>query len=147
MPPKLVIRRVIKAKRERVFDAWTNPEIMCKWFFCKEGKAIVKNDFKVGGTYENEMIHTNGCATSLDSSSHLHYGEYVEISPPEKIVFTWNSALVKNSRVTVELQNMGESTELTLTHELLETENLRDQHRMGWEGCLINLLNYMTVHD
>ena len=146
-PPALVIRRVIHAKRDKVFAAWTKPEIMSQWFFCRTGSAVVTNDFRVGGSYKNLMTHEpeggKGSGCGSDSSTHMHSGEYLEIIPPEKLVFTWNSHVVQNSRVTVELKDLGDSTELTLTHELLETEELRQQHSGGWEGCLENLLNYL----
>ncbi|MBN8548347.1 MAG: SRPBCC domain-containing protein [Deltaproteobacteria bacterium] len=144
-PPTLVIRRVIPAKRDKVFAAWSKPELMSQWFRPPDGKAIVSNDFRVGGSYQNTMIFSSdpnghkGCGADCTSSSRPHHGSYLEIVPPEKIVFTWNSQIVSNSRVTVELRERGESTELTLTHELLETEELRQQHSGGWDMCLSNL--------
>ena len=147
-PPSLVVRRVINAKIDRVFQAWTNPEMMKDWFYCGEGRAEVENDLRVGGSYRNEMItkpsmkEGSGCGAPADQTSHLHTGEYLEVVPPEKIVFTWNSHVVTNSRVTVELRELGDSTEVWITHDQLETEDLRNQHNMGWDGCLDNLEKY-----
>lgn len=145
--PSLVIRRVVRAKRDRVFKAWTDPEIMQKWFYCQEGSAKVKNDLRVGGAYENEMTHKprnseGGCGAE-EGSVNLHTGEYLEIIPPEKIVFTWNSAIVTNSIVTVELKDLGDSTEVWITHDRLETQELRDMHTFGWEGCVENLQAFL----
>ncbi len=144
-----MIKRVIRAKRDRVFAAWTNPEVMSEWFIPGDGKAIVTNDFRLGGSFKNTMIfnpeegeHQSSC-TVMENNTYIHTGEYLEIIPPEKIVFTWSSHLVTNSRVTIELQDLGDSTELTLTHELLDTEDLREKHSGGWEGCLANLANYL----
>lgn len=148
--PSLVIRRVINASRDRVFAAWTNPELMQQWFYPGGGKAIVKIDLRVGGSYSNEMIlraQDKACdvsAASAQEESYIHTGEYLEIDPPERIVFTWNSPLVQNTRVTLDLRDLGESTELTLTHELLETEDLIQKHTGGWEGCLANLSSYLS---
>ncbi len=146
-PPALVIRRVIKAKRDRVFAAWTDPQQMSQWFYCGIGSALVTNTLRVGGSYENKMLlypdaQHPGCGTSTEPDTYTHFGEYLEIIPPEKIVFTWNSAIVSDSRVTIELRDLGESTELLLTHALLETEDLRQKHSFGWEGCLANLVTY-----
>lgn len=141
--PSLVIRRVVRAKRDRVFKAWTDPEIMKQWFYCQEGSAKVTNDFRVGGTYENEMTHKTKNAEGSVCNVNLHKGEYLEIVPPEKIVFTWNSAIVSSSVVTVELKDLGDSTEVWITHDKLETQELRDMHSFGWEGCLENLQSFI----
>jgi uncharacterized protein YndB with AHSA1/START domain len=122
---------------------------MSRWFFPGSGRAVVAADFRKGGKYQNEMILNGlehegpGCGSVSESGSYMHNGEYLEIVPPERLVFTWNSHLVKDSRVTIELRDLGDSTELTLTHDLLETEDLRVKHNGGWEGCLTNLAKYL----
>ena len=74
----------------------------------------------------------------------MHRGEYLEIKPPEKLVFTWNSPAVQNTRVTVELKDLGDSTEIWLTHELLPTEEARKSHEGGWNGCMVKLERLLT---
>lgn len=141
----LTVHRVIHAKRDRVFEAWTNPEIMSKWFVPGSGKAVVKNDFRVDGTFENSMIFNSdtGCGTTSETNTFLHTGKYLEIVPPEKLVFTWTSHLVTNSKVTLLLKDLGDSTDLTIIHELLDTQELRDMHNDGWTGCLESLAQYL----
>lgn len=149
--PKIVIKKVINARREQVFNAWTKPELMQKWFFPRNWTAKTTNQLRVGGSYSHEMISDGSPSTcnadrinTEGTSSHkLHSGEYLEISPPERLVFTWNSSVVKNTRVTVELRDLGESTEVCVTHELLETEDFRRSHSEGWEGCLSNLSTFL----
>ena len=88
----------------------------------------------------------SGCSGGISEGDVLpHYGEYLEIRPPEKLVFTWNSPAVQNTRVTVELTDRGDSTELWLTHELLETEANRTSHTEGWTYCL-EQLNQLVTH-
>lgn len=148
-PPSLVVRRVIRAKRDRVFQAWTDPNKMKDWFFCGEGRANVSNELKVGGSYRNEMImepspdHGNACGGPGGKNVQVHTGEYIEILPPERVVFTWSSSIVKNSRVTVEFRDLGDATEVVITHDRLETEELRRLHTLGWEGCLGNLEKFL----
>lgn len=141
--PKVVQKKIISAPRSEVFDAWTKPEILEKWLIPENGSAAATNDLRIGGRYEIDMVHTGPSlcdGTENTPGARLpHDGTYLEIKPPEKLVFTWNTSQVKNSRVTVELRDLGESTELTLTHEFLETEELRKGHARGWNVCLTNL--------
>ncbi len=142
--PKLVIRKVIRAKRERVFEAWTKPELIQQWLVPPEDwTARARADARIGGKYEVEMLvgnSTDACAQGFKPGERLmHEGEYLEVKPPEKLVFTWNSPSVQNTRVTVELKDLGDSTEIWLTHELLPTEADRQSHSEGWNGGLAKL--------
>lgn len=146
--PSLVQKKIIPAKRSDVFDAWTKPEIMQQWFFPGTWSAETTIDLTVGGTWKNEMIddgsgNHNGKKAEA-GARYPHFGAYLEIKPPEKLVFTWNSHAVENTRVTIELRDLGESTELTLTHEFFPTEDLRAAHDNGWNGCLSNLINHFS---
>lgn len=71
-------------------------------------------------------------------------GTYEQIVPNEKLVFTWrweswNTETHKDTLVTVELNAVGNKTELVLTHERFRDENMRKEHNQGWEGCLARL--------
>ncbi len=128
---KLVIKRLLKAERTRVFSALTDPAKMAEWFYGMEtGQARVTSDFRVGGKYSIEMFNPEQrCVPS---------GEYLEIVPPEKLVFTWSEkGLVTNSKVTIELFEKGSQTELVLTHEL--PPDVIEPHRHGWLNCLDHL--------
>jgi uncharacterized protein YndB with AHSA1/START domain len=129
------VRRVLQARCKRVFEAWTRPELMARWFFPGEGWTTeVASDLKVGGRYEVAMRDTAG-------SRHLQFGEYREIVPNSRLVFTWScpELSVVNSLVTVVLVDHGQETELLLTHELPPDPKIRRGHEEGWEGCLGNL--------
>lgn len=123
--------------------------MMNQWFVGGNGRAEVTNNLKVGGTFRNEMVldgpksSGEGCSASEGMQRVLHTGEYLEIVPPEKIVFTWSSPSVQNSRVTVELKDLGDSTEVWITHDNLETEGLREGHSKGWNACLSNLQTFI----
>ena len=63
-------------------------------------------------------------------------GEVTEVRAPERIVFTYGYTSGKfvppgGSRVTIELEPLGASTRLRLTHEL-DNEAVRDDHVQGW---------------
>jgi uncharacterized protein YndB with AHSA1/START domain len=143
-PSKVVVKKIIHAKPERVFDAWTKPEQMEKWFGRKAGSSKINNELKIGGSYSLDMVCKPAELPASGSSEHrLHQGQYLEIRRPEKLVFTWNTPEVQDTRVTVDFRDLGDSTEVTITHELLATEELRRGHTEGWEACLENLSSYL----
>lgn len=142
--PKVVIRKIIRAKRERVFEAWTNPQLLQQWMVPPpDWTAKTKNELRVGGTYQHVMIVGDTEAATAhgyaSGEALMHEGEYLEIFPPERLVFTWNSHAVKDTRVTVELKDLGETTELWLTHELLPSEAARQSHNGGWSAAVEKL--------
>jgi len=129
----LRLTRVIPAPIEAVFQAWIDPALMSHWFFVQETwTAEVENDLRVGGEFVIKM-HTDGGETFTCS------GVYYEIEPPTRLVFSWTSYAVTESRVTIELRDVEGGTELTLTHEDLVDAIARNAHGEGWGGCLASL--------
>jgi len=134
----VVVSKVINATREELFEAFTNPGIMSKWFYPEEDmSAEVANTFHVGGGYTLKM-HSKG------GEIYTHVGEYKEIIPPEKLVFTWNSDFVQNTIVTVTFSESGNGTEVTISHDLLPVGKMMENHRKGWGGCLNRLESTMA---
>jgi uncharacterized protein YndB with AHSA1/START domain len=134
------VRRFLPARRERVFAAWTRPELMARWLFPGDGwTAAVQSELKVGGRYELKMRDAAG-------GHHLQFGEYREIVPVSRLVFTWTCPElgVVDSLVTVELVDHGARTELQLTHELPPDPKIRRGHEEGWEGCLVSLERFLN---
>ena len=137
----LVIRRTFKAPREKVFRAWTEEETIKKWWGPEEcTPEITEFNLRVGGRFR---IAT--CKSETGEEIFVN-GEYREIQPPEKIVFTWNweppGMEISETQVTVEFRERGGATELTLTHERLPDEKTRDLHGKGWNSgldCLARL--------
>jgi len=147
--PKVVVKKIIHAKAERVFDAWVKPELIEKWLCRKGWPTRAANQPKVGGSYTIETM-TDGKASSCSPEASgppqpkMHSGEYLEIRRPERLVFTWNTPMVKDSRVTVEFRSIGDSTEVIITHELLHSDELRQGHSEGWGICLENLEDILS---
>lgn len=142
-------KKIIPARRSDVFEAWTKPEIMSTWLFpALTWTGITSVDLRVGGRWRHEMIDDGSRPHSGHQpeagKSYPHWGEYLEVKPPERLVFTWNSDAVKDTRVTIELRDLGASTELTLTHELIATDALRAAHTEGWTGCLDSLTAHFS---
>jgi uncharacterized protein YndB with AHSA1/START domain len=139
----LSITRRFKAPRERVFAAFTTLEAMATWIGCHESKLIGDSlDFRIGGEYQLRMSSAKGDC--------LVTGTYQQITPPSKIMFTWQPQNDEDwqdveSIVTIELQARGTETELKLTHEGLPTAQSRDNHEFGWTQSCDKLALYLSA--
>jgi len=138
----LQISRVLKAPRDEVYKAWTDAKVVSQWFAPTNEFTtnVTELDVREGGRYRIEMH-------APDGDTYTVTGEYVKVTPPERLVFTWawehsddDAAML----ITVELAARGNTTELALTHERLPSENSRDLHNEGWTGCLDRLVELMN---
>jgi len=129
------LKRTLRAPRERVFAAWTRPELLARWLFPGQGwVANVESELVVGGRWSVHMREPSGAL-------HHQFGVYREIEPVARLVFTWTCPPlgVTDSVVTVELTEHGSQTELVLSHVLPADPKVRQGHEEGWTGCLANL--------
>ena len=129
----LVIQRLLRVPRERVFAAWLDPVSVAQWM--KAGgvdRVTAELDPKVGGKFRIVMRHSGNDVE--------HWGEYRAIDPPALLSFTWTSVHTDNrpTLVTVELKARGGSTELTLTHRDLPSDEVAN-HRQGWTAIVAEL--------
>jgi len=138
---QLRLERTFAAPREEVFRAWTQPEVLRRWWAAApdwEGTRA-EVDVRVGGRYRLSMRDPQS------GDEHTVGGEYVEIDPPARLVYTWTweggdaDSPSAGSMVTVEFLEDGERTTVVLTHDGIADERSRDQHAQGWTGCLDNL--------
>lgn len=139
-PHSLETRRFVPASPERVFDAWTRPDELEKWWGPAHVRCIsAEIDLRVGGQYRigNELP---------DKAVIWIEGVYERIERPNLLVFTWNVGGDSSPTeiVTVRLTAMDRGTEVVVTHEHIESSALRDQHLQGWEGCLDGLIRRLT---
>ena len=133
----LRLTRLIRADREAVFRAWTEPAAMREWF-CPEGGTVeaAESDLRVGGRYRIAMRMPHGLSVAT--------GVYREIDSPKRLVFTWRWEAGEGPKegetiVTVELTERGETTELELIHEGFASAEAREGHEQGWSQALDRL--------
>lgn len=136
---KLVVRRMIAAPANEVFDAWLDPKALAIWMRPAQAThTVAAVDARVGGRFEIVM-HVPG-------QSVPHRGVYEAVDRPRRLVFTWNSPYAgdDDSRVTVDFLRRAEGTEVVVTHEKLPTEVAAGQHREGWTDILGSLQAYVA---
>jgi glutathione S-transferase len=135
----LDVTRRLKASRQRVFDAWSSLDAMKHWFGPENCSVLGGSvDFQVGGRYRLEVqTETLGPITVG--------GEYREISPPDKLAFSWkwegHEELCKEEmEVVIEFTAINENeTELRLTQTGFPEREVAEHHGQGWNGTFDKL--------
>lgn len=131
----LTLHRTIEAPVETVYAAWTDPDVMRRWFAPGDlAVARAVAEAEVGGTFLVEMRGAEG-------EKHVTRGVYREVVPNRRLVHTWQwEDSDVESLVTVELEPASAgTTRLTLTHARFAEAEARDRHEQGWAGCLAKL--------
>lgn len=137
----LQLRRVYAAPRERVFRAWIEPESLQKWFRPSGiGVTVMHMEPQVGGSYQFETV-------SPDGARIITSGRYLEVSFPEKLVFTWlvSTQQGQETVVTIEFIDHGASTELILTHDRFLPGTSLTLFRQGWTSILDHLADDLAA--
>jgi uncharacterized protein YndB with AHSA1/START domain len=134
----LQLSRRFDAAREDVFDAWTDADVLRRWWAAAPDwdTPAAESDARPGGRYRLSMRDTSS------GDVHTVGGEYAEVTRPERLVYTWmweDMPGATESRVVVEFHEDGEGTNVVLTHTGLVDDADRDRHAHGWHGCLDNL--------
>lgn len=130
----LKLDRTFRARRERVFQAFTDAVHLQKWWG-PPGTTIsaCELDPKPGGSWLTTMRAPDGSEMSVS-------GVYREVEAPSRLVFTWAWTQEDGSRghetlVTLEFLDQGEATDLVLTQETFQDEDAMGKHEGGWQGC------------
>jgi len=138
----LEIVRFINVPADRVYNAWTDPAQLREWFGPENVRTRnITVDACIGGKYRWDL-------TSPDGEEMSAFGEYKELVPGRKIVFTWQwdddeAWENRTSVVTIELFERQGGTELRLMHEQLPSEESRDRHNEGWSSLLDRLEQFL----
>jgi uncharacterized protein YndB with AHSA1/START domain len=132
---RLAVERRIAAPPERVFDAWLDPHAVGRWLFATPDGVMerVEVDARVGGRF---MI-----AERRGEVLAGHFGEYVEIDRPRRLVFTLATDREEApSRVTVTVEPDGDGSRVTLVHEMdAKWTDYAERTRQGWTTILEGL--------
>jgi uncharacterized protein YndB with AHSA1/START domain len=140
--PSLTLKRRLHAPPQKVYEAWTDPAKLVRWFGPAQtvpGSVQAELDVRVGGRFRASF-------KAADGEYHEVGGVYREVAPGERLQFTWawHTTPERESLVTVTLKPDGEGTLLTLHHEQFFDEAARDGHERGWSGTLDKLEAYFA---
>jgi uncharacterized protein YndB with AHSA1/START domain len=134
----LELERLIPAPPERVFEYWTEPELVAKWF--GPGDFDVPSsqlDLRPGGKWRTTIRSPEGKLRTVS-------GVYSAIDPPRRLVFTWawdddDGVRGHETQVTVTLEPTPGGTRLRLVQEDFQNREVRDLHNGGWGSSLSKL--------
>ncbi|WP_317064921.1 SRPBCC domain-containing protein [Methanoculleus caldifontis] len=151
---RLSIQRIFAAPRERVWKAWTDPEMIAQWWGPAGFTApVVRVDLRKGGRYHFSM-------RSPEGQESWSTGEYREIVPMEQLVFTDSFADAEGNvvpasaygmsgdwprelLVTVTFEEHGGGTKMILRHEGIPAGEPLEQTEGGWSESLEKLANVL----
>ena len=137
MPNTVQLHRVLAAKPEKVYRAFTEPDAMAKWlppdgFTC----TVHHMEAREGGSYRMSFRNfTTG-------RSHSFGGRYVELVANERLRYTdrfEDPDLPGEIRVTVTLKKVSLGTELNIVQEWLPDALPIEACYLGWQESLRNL--------
>ena len=130
------IERTFDAAVDDVFDAWTSPEVMRRWFHCASDWATpgAEVDLRVGGRVRVVMRRSDG--TSVRAQ-----GKWTHIDRPHRLVMTWTFDDEPSNEQLIELsfsESEG-STTVVMVNSRISSGERRDAQKDGWQGCLDEL--------
>ncbi len=135
------IERTFAAPAEQVFDAWTDPEVMRRWFHCDPDwdTPVAEVVLRVGGTVRIVMRMPDGAEIGA-------HGEYTVIDRPRRLVMTWTFDEEPANQQLIELtfSESAGSTTVLLVNSGISTDERRDSQDYGWQGCLDELERVVT---
>jgi uncharacterized protein YndB with AHSA1/START domain len=129
------VARRFPASPARVFDAWLDRRLACRWLFATAWRPAARMDVdaRVGGRLR--IVERR-----FDNSRIEHRGEILQFARPRRIAFSLtvegHAALV--SRVVVDVEENAAGCALALTHDGVP-RILRAATRMRWIGMLYGL--------
>ena len=136
----VTIRIAISAPIENVWEAWTNPALILKWFGSDpNGKGLkAKLDVRVGGFFEITF-------RDADQTEHTCSGVYVDVQEFSNLSFswTWKSEPDVESFVKVVLTSKSNITQMIFQHSHIGTASSHD-YLNGWQAAFSKLEQMLT---
>ncbi len=129
-----------------LYDAWINPDKLKQWWHPAENKLVnVENEVQEGGHIKYEF------ETANSEQAFVITGEYKEVQPAAKLVYSWNWQLPGNNAIkdnhfelTVAFSGDDSSSTINITQHNLDDAESVHPHRKGWEDELESLHRFLA---
>jgi uncharacterized protein YndB with AHSA1/START domain len=119
---EMVVTRIFNGPARLVFEAWTKPELLKRWWAPKSfGVSFVscELDARTGGTYRFVFGHP-----SFEQPM-AFFGRYLEVTPPSRLVWTNEEGAEGGAVTTVTFEERGATT-LVVMHDLYPSKDALD---------------------
>ena len=120
---ELLVTRTFNAPARIVFEAWTKPELLLRWWAPKSfGVSFLscEADVRVGGTYRFVFAHP------ASEQPMAFFGRYVEVTPHSRLVWTNDEGGDGGAVTTVTFDEKGGKT-LLVMHDLYPSKEALDE--------------------
>jgi uncharacterized protein YndB with AHSA1/START domain len=131
----LRIERTFDASVQAVFDAWTNVDVLRRWWHAEHDWETphAEVDLRVGGGIRLVMRNP------VNGAEYGGQGEFTVVSPPTQLAFTWSWDDVPGRQlIEVEFTGHGSATTVVMTHHGI-AEAARGEYLEGWQDSFDNL--------
>jgi len=153
----LVVERIFEAPRERVWQAWTDPELFMRWWGPSTFTSpTCQMDVRPGGRYVWSMRDPDG-------NDYYSAGSFLEVVPPERLVYTDSFAdkdgnIISPSAygmgddfpevitVTVTLEDLGQRTKMRTVFSGMVDGPASEMTAAGYNESLDKLANVVNKH-
>ena len=142
----VIVQGIFPCTQKEAFDAWTSPDEIMQWFGAEPNSVKrAEINLEIGGQWRFIFEENDEKTISLQ-------GEYLEISEPEKLVFSWRHVIAPtsgeptstpNSKVTISFNDTPNGTMITLHHENIQSEDGRLGVGKGWQGTFTSFQKSM----
>lgn len=134
----LTIKKTFDAPVKVVWEAWTHPDHVIKWWGPKGMPIkVIEHEFKVGGKWKYIMPMPDG-------NEFISDGVYKEITPFKKIVTTANfKPMTNNVELHATFEEDGDKTNFTFSVVHETEEYCKQQEKMGFYNGWGSALNRM----
>jgi uncharacterized protein YndB with AHSA1/START domain len=133
----LHIERTFEAPIEKVFDAWTDADVLRRWLHVGSDweTPLAEVELLVGGRIRIVMRDPE------DGAQYGARGEYLLIERPHRLVFTWTFDQHPDNPQLIELEFSEREgvTSVVMTNSGIGSDERWTSQQRGWQGCYDNL--------
>lgn len=128
---------------ETLFDAWTDPAAVARWWGPKGMVCpVCELDLRVGGAWVTHMH-----AADDPGTVYIVGGAYREIDRPHRLAFTWSwrtdGTPGHETLITIDFVATDDGAEMRFVQRLFQSAQAQQAHTEGWTSALACLADYL----
>lgn len=144
----IIVEGFLAASPKAVFQAWTDPKIVMKWFGSRPHSLLsAKIDLRIGGVWRFILYDDEQETMGFE-------GKYLVVNPSHRLVFNWSKFTrgpsgsgdePSVSQVDITLTARGAGTDIRIVHSAITDKETRIGFTDGWEHGMRNLRDLIEM--